>query len=201
MNTKEILRYVMSVSVGLWLVPVSAGADFIIELRSGRQVTVERYQDDGQKIVIQTALGSIGFRKDDVKQITEVGDNQGLKAPLGEAMDRPATPTASEEQPVRRGATEAGAGESGKAAQDAETKKEMLSPAQITQVDQQFQQVNGSYKDLWAQHKQQLKAGASAVELAENRQRLLAFDKERQLMRKKILEEAKEEDFPDWIRR
>lgn len=201
MKTKTVFQYVTSISAGLWLVPLTAGADFIIELHSGRQVTVEHYEDDGEKIAIQTDLGMIGFRKADVKQITEVTAPQGLRGPLGESVGRPAV----SKRAVARGVAEeppaqAGADKTEEDGQDDEAQKEPLSPEQVAQIDQQYQKVDQNFKSLWTQHKQQVKTGASDEELAENRKRLLALDKERQLMKKKIREEAKEEDFPVWMR-
>lgn len=201
MNTKTVFRYVLSMSAGLWLVPMPAGADFILELHNGRQVTVERYEDDGEKIAIQTDLGTIGFRKADVKQIIEVAAPQGLRGPLGETVGRPAASKRAVASDMAEGQpAQAGADKTGEAGQDTETQQEMLTPAQIAQIDQQFQKVDRSYKNLWAKHKQQVRAGASNEELMENRKRLLAWDEERQVMRNTIREQAGQEDFPEWVR-
>ena len=189
------------VSAGLWLVPMTAGADFIIELHSGRQVTVERYEDDGEKIAIQTDLGMIGFRKADVKQITEVADPQGLGGPLGESVGRPAaskraaTSDAAEGQPAQ-----AEADKTGEAAQGDDAQKEPLTPAQIAEIDQQYQKADQNYKARWEKYERYLKDGSFAEEMAENQQSLLALDKERQLMKQKIREEARQEDIPEWAR-
>src|SRR5215470_5681936 len=105
MRRKLTYFLIWGCSTALWVMPLCAQADFIIEFLDGRKVTVGHYFEEGQTIKIYTPQGTVGFPKAEIKRIISADENQGgetpLEATLGhESATTPsaASPTATEEK-------------------------------------------------------------------------------------------------------
>ncbi len=200
MNSRTVLGCFLQCSAMLFLLPLPAWADFIIELRDGRQVIVRHYVEEAETIRIYTAYGTIGFRRVDVKQISQVeGNIRLLLLPLEQEMSRPGVPaqadrTAESEEAQRQAAAEGSA-----EGQKEGAGKKSLSPAEIEQIDQDYQLTDRTYEGLSEKYTQ-AGSGASNEELEEYQRELSALDEERQTLRKKVREEANPQDFPAWMR-
>ena len=103
MDKRLFSHLILGFSLLLSLLPIKTWADFIIEFTDGHQVTVGRYVDEGQTIKIYTPQGTIGFRKADVKRITEVGANQSASRRLETVTNRSSSPTQAPVQDLSEG--------------------------------------------------------------------------------------------------
>ena len=184
----------------LFLLPLKAQADFIIEFTDGRQVTVGQYVDEGRTIKIYTPQGAIGFRKDDVKRISEVGVNQGTGTALETVTVRSAVPTpTSTPGPAKgKGSAEA-AGKTDKAGQGKTAGESKLTGADLERMGERYQDVSQTYNEAWKKHSQDVHSGASDEVLTENRHRLMELDQERKALKKEI-RQANPDSLPPWVR-
>jgi hypothetical protein len=176
-------RPLLGLGMLVFLLPVQAGADFLIEFTDGCRITVRQYVEEAQTIKIYTPRGAIGFRKADVKQIMAVSANQNVRAPL-EAVRGQTTPLA-------QGAV--GALSEGEKTQEAgksiKTERE--------HIEQHYQDVARQIAEVWGKHMRDVDAGAAKEVLAENRRRLDALNREQH----KVVEAVRRVDpdnLPAW---
>src|SRR5229473_5604189 len=106
---KTMSRYcssqlVLALSALLFLLPVAAQAQFIIEFTDGNRITVSNYKEEGQKIKIHTLEGWFAFRKEDVTQIIDLTTGKkvrSLDSPPDTKLAAPSqTPEKVEHQPA-----------------------------------------------------------------------------------------------------
>ena len=103
MDKRLFSHLILGFGLLLSLLPIKAWADFTIEFTDGHQVTVGRYVDEGQTIKIYTPQGTIGFRKADVKRITEVDANRSASRRLETVTNRSSSPTQASGQDPSEG--------------------------------------------------------------------------------------------------
>ncbi len=198
MDKRLSSRAMLGFSMSLVLLPFSAWADFIIEFTDGRQVTVSRYVDEGQTIKIYAPQGAIGFRKDNVRRITEVGANQSINTPLEtvsiqSALPAPAStldPSHGKEKADLGIATEAGKGKTAEAGKATEAEREHL--------EARYQDIAQQFDKIWEKHLQDVNSGASEEVLAENRRRLTELDQERRKLIEHASRRVNPDDLPAW---
>ncbi len=177
-------------------VPAQAWADFIIQFTDRSQVTVRHYVEEGQTIKIYTPHGVIGFRKDDVKQITPVDATPNVMTPLetvsvtpSPAMQSSASvPSAGQKTTDTSAAAKEGRAPAG--ASDTTT-------TGLERVEGQYQNITQQFDELWKKHLEDVDSGASDEVLTENRRQLEELSRERH----KLVEEARRaapDDLPDW---
>jgi len=190
-------------SAALWLLPVRAQADFLIEFLDGHSVTVGRYFEEGSMIKIYTPQGSVGFRKAEVKRILSV-DANGIGIPLETAsVNRsPASSlVASGETQNKKGGEGkkvavkkqgvGTAGEEGSAGEDTKIT--------VEELGEKYQGVKQQIAIVWDKYVQDLAQNAPDEVLAESTRQLEALERRRQELintgRKKNSGEP-----PDWAR-
>lgn len=197
--------------VGLLLIlgPTVARADFLVELTSGRQVTVSHYVDEGDTLKIHTPTGVIGFRKTDVKQITEVGAGQGTNVPLESATPQASSATQTRASDPSHAAVSKPSGQQGQkemvpvsGGADAAGGEERASGGQdprvtVERLGKQYRKTTLQHDNLWQKHRRDLDNGASAETLAANRQKLEKLDQER-LRLIKDTRRANPDKLPAW---
>jgi hypothetical protein len=197
-DKKLSYRILLGLSTSLALLPVIARADFIIEFMDGRQVTVSRYVDEGQTIKIYTPQGMLGFRKADVKRITEASANQGTNVPLDSVTAWPSSPTQAPVSGSSDGKETAKGSDKGKAAEKPKTAKaSKLTDADLERMDEQYQDVSQQYSEIWKKHVQDFRSGAADEVLTENRKKLLELDQQRKALQKEA-HKADPQDVPRW---
>src|SRR5215470_8200235 len=115
MRRKLTYFLIWGCSTALWLLPLRAQADFIIEFLDGRKVTVAHYFEEGQTIKIYTPQGAIGFPKAGVKRIVSVDPNTGAETPLEASLGHhsaAASASAEEKNPtMEKARAKTGSGE------------------------------------------------------------------------------------------
>ncbi|HEV8718256.1 MAG TPA: hypothetical protein VGX03_36245 [Candidatus Binatia bacterium] len=93
-------RFVLTLSALLFLLPVAAQAQFIIEFTDGNRITVSNYKDEGQKIKIHTLEGWFAFRKEDVANIIDLTTGKKVRRSDTPPDSRSASPSETKE-PVK----------------------------------------------------------------------------------------------------
>ena len=73
-------RLVLALSALLFLLPVAAQAQFIIEFTDGNWITVSNYKEENQKIKIHTSEGWFAFRKEDVARIIDLTTGKKVRS-------------------------------------------------------------------------------------------------------------------------
>src|SRR5207245_1990324 len=135
MDKKLFSHLILGFGLLLSLLPIKAWADFTIEFTDGHQVTVGRYVDEGQTIKIYTPQGTIGFRKADVKRITEVDANQSASRRLETVTNRSSSPTqASVQDPSEGKETAEASGKTNEPGQEKAAAAGAATEAAVTQV-------------------------------------------------------------------
>ena len=200
MGKKLLSNFTVGLIGLLPLLVFEARADFLIEFADGRKVTVGHYVEEGQTIKIYTLQGTIGFRKEDVKHITEISTTQSTNTPLETMAGRPSSTTQEPKSTLSRkqNAQETADKAEGAGSEKQKPGEHKLTEADVEQIDQHYQDVNQRYKSLWEKHKQEVRSGASNEELAENRRQLLELDGERMTLKKQVRQQADPDDFPVW---
>lgn len=184
-------------SIVVWILPLRAQADFIIEFPDGHKVTVGRYFEEGKTIKIYTPQGAIGFPKAEVKRILSVDAKTGAETPLEQMLGgRPvgssstATSVSSEEKNSLEGkdktATKTG-GRTGRKDPQAER-------AELTE---QYHDTAKQLDSLWSKHLEDVERGASIEPLEENRRQMNALNHQRnELIRS--ARQGNQSEIPDW---
>lgn len=90
-------RFVLTLSVLLFLLPVAAQAQFIIEFTDGNRITVSNYKDEGQKIKIHTLEGWFAFRKEDIANIIDLSTDTKVRKSAPPPDNRSASPPETRE--------------------------------------------------------------------------------------------------------
>ena len=91
-------RFALTLSALLFLLPVAARAQFIIEFTDGNRITVSNYKDEGQKIKIHTLEGWFAFRKEDVANIIDLTTGKKVRRLDSPPDTKPASPARIKEQ-------------------------------------------------------------------------------------------------------
>ena len=91
-------RFLLILSALLFLLPVAAQAQFIIEFTDGNRITVSNYKDEGQKIRIHTTEGSFAFRKADVANIIDLTTGKKVRRLDSPPDTKSASPAQIKEQ-------------------------------------------------------------------------------------------------------
>jgi hypothetical protein len=199
MMKKRLISYaIYTFSPFLSLLPLGVQADFIIEFTDGSRVTVGRYVEEGQAIKVYTPQGAIGFRRDEVKHITEVGKNEGTSTPLDAVVARPSTP-AQASSPASSGEAESSRniGKTSGSNKEQGNNGSKGSEAEGERLNEQYHDVAQQMDKTWEKHIRDVNAGASDEVLAENRRRL----DELNLDRHKLIKAARQTDpdnVPAW---
>lgn len=192
MRRKFAYLAIWGCSAVLWLLPLHAQADFIIEFLDGRKVTVGHYFEEGATIKIYTPQGTIGFAKAEVKRILSVDANTGAEIPLEAALGHhptAASTSAEEKNPtVEKAKTKAGSG-GNPGRKDLKAEREELT--------EQYHDVAEQMGTLWSKHLQEVEQGAPIEKLEENRRQLGVLNQQRH----KLIQSARQGDLegvPDW---
>jgi len=198
MDKKLFSHLILGFGLLLSLLPIKAWADFTIEFTDGHQVTVGRYVDEGQTIKIYTPQGTIGFRKADVKRITEVDANQSASRRLETVTNRSSSPTqASVQDPSEGKETAEASGKTNEPGQEKAAAEGGATEAEREHVNEQYQDVDQQIDAAWKKHVSDMDSGASEEVLTEDRQRLDELNQERHNLIK-AARQASPDDPPGW---
>jgi hypothetical protein len=160
----------------LILPATQAWADFIIEFTDGRKVTVGRYVEEGETLKIYSTVGVIGFRKSDVKRITEVAANQSVGSRLevmsvrqpaaegAKTSDASAVPSAQEKAADASKGTEI--------APEKATEQAKATEGERQRIEEEYEQVSGQMRTIWDKDVQDRESGAAKGVLIENGRKL-----------------------------
>lgn len=192
MQKRFFTRFLLGFSMLLSLTPIQARADFLIQFTDHGQVIVRRYVEEGQTIKIYTPQGTIGFRKDDVAQISEVDTSLSLSTPLE---------TVSTLFPLQQASSSTSRGEqwiSGeeKIKEEAPRTNDSLT-VKIEHLDGEYQEVEREINALLEKHSQDMDLEASEEVLAENRLRLEALNHERHKLID-VIRQIIPDNLPTW---
>ena len=197
MSKRGSYRLVLTLGAVLLLLPVKARADFVIEFNDGHTVTVRQYVEEGEMIKIYTSQGAIGFRKMDVKQITQVRAGSSIATPLETVssrtpqLEQPSAPTLPAEE------KKAGGGQDVKGEKKNQDQPENVTEAKRERLGEQYQDAAQQMDAIWQKHMQDVESGAADDVLAENRRRM----DELNLKRHELIKEERRitpDDLPSW---
>lgn len=178
-------------------VSIQARADFIIKFTDSGQVLVHRYVEEGQTIKVYTSQGTISFRKDDVKQITEVDAGYGMSIPL-ETISVTLSPSEQASAPTSSGSQGmTDAGKTAKTGKEDTTGASDTVAAEVERINDRYQEVEQEFNKLWGKHVQDINSGTSEGILADEVRRLDELDRERH----KLVKDARRavpDELPTW---
>lgn len=199
MDKKASYHTILGLGLLLSLPPVTARADFIIEFTDGRHVTVGRYVDEEQTIRVYTPWGVIGFRKEDVKRITEADTNQSMDTPLEMVRVRPSVPTqASSPDPLGDKEKAEVLGSADKAGKERAAEGGKATEAEREHIDQQYQDSTEEFNELWKEHIEKISSGIPETALQENLRKLDELDRERRELIRAARQQVDPDNLPTW---
>ena len=73
---KKNCLLIILLSVGVILLSDFAYAQFIIKLKSGREIYTEAYQDEGKHVVVYLKAGTLKISKGDILSITQIKEKR-----------------------------------------------------------------------------------------------------------------------------
>lgn len=198
MNKKWTNLTVWGVGVALFLTPLTARAEFLIEFLDGRTVTVGQYFEEKSEIKVYTPQGSIGFPKSEVKRVISV-DEYRAGVPLETVSVKHADVSSSslpesqnnEELGRKTDAEKQQAGKEGKEGEDGKAKK-----MTDEEAAEKYQDINHQHSNLWAKHMQDVNNDAPEEVLEENRRQLHALDDKRSELLKDV--RSSDGQMPEW---
>jgi len=156
---KTMSRYcssqlVLALCALLFLLPVAAQAQFIIEFTDGNRITVSNYKEEGQKIKIHTLEGWFAFRKEDVARIIDLTTGKKVRSLDSPPDTKAASPAEMKEKAKPQTVESEPAPEKNKALTEIETRstlellKEAASYLGTTSLQDLFERVKGGVFQL-----------------------------------------------------
>lgn len=138
--SKIVLALVVSLCL---LAPSLSAARYIIKLKNGREITTERYWNEGNKVMFERDSGVLGVSKDQVVEIKEEKPTtSGVEVPYTGPRDATPPPAASQARvapPTPPSApASTGQGQAPTAALQAEKKKEKIDEEYYKQKRQEI---------------------------------------------------------------
>jgi hypothetical protein len=199
MKRRQLSSLLTILGMVLGTFPSQTKADFLIEFTDGRQVTDGQYVEKEQTIEIYSSLGTIGFRKADIKQITALDTKQNAGARLETMSAKPSSSTsASVPSSIKDNRKKSGGDNT--AIEQSKTKlggADKTAEPSIEQIDEQYQDTAQELNKVWEKHIQDVNSGASDDVLAENRRQLDKLNLERHELIK-AARKADPDDLPAW---
>jgi hypothetical protein len=93
----KVSFFVALLCLASWL--GAANAQYVLELKNGRQITIQSYREEGAMIKFSGLGGEIAISKDQVQTIRRAGASESASGPTF-PVDRPTAPTSPERAPA-----------------------------------------------------------------------------------------------------